>query len=88
MAYPSGLKIFVDGVDCTYYIFNANTFDPDPTNNIFRDINITPFLRKPQSPMKMKDRNYNGDLSSSDLHTIEITAEDGNGRVECRVEVR
>ena len=88
MAYPSGLKIFVDGVDCTYYIFNDNTFDPDPTNNIFRDINITPFLRKPTSPMKMKDRNYNGDSALSDLHTIEITAEDGNGRVECRVEVR
>ena len=88
MAYPSGLKIFVDGVDCTYYIFNANTFDPDTTNNIFRDIDITPFLRKATSPMRIKDRNYKGDAGSSDLHTIEITAQDGNGRVECRVEVR
>jgi hypothetical protein len=87
MSYPSGLKIFIDGVDCTYYIFNANTFDPDSDNNIFRDINITPFLRKPTSPMKMKDRNYQS-MQNSDLHTVEITAQDGNGRVECRVEVR
>jgi hypothetical protein len=87
MAYPSGLKIFIDGVDCTYYIFNSNTFDPDSTHNTYRDINITPFLRKSTSPMRMKDRNYK-DTGKSDVHTIEVTAQDGNGRVEARVEVR
>lgn len=88
MAYPSGLKIFIDGVDCTYYIFGANSFDPTTSKNIFRDLDITPYLRRPVSPSRMIDRNYKGDSAQSDLHTIEITAQDGNGRVECRVEVR
>lgn len=88
MSYPSGLKIFIDDQDATYYIFNANTFDPTSEANIFRDINITPFLRKATSPMRIKDRNYKGDSGNSDLHTIRITAQDGNGRCEVRVEVR
>ena len=88
MAYPQGLKIFIDDVDCTYYIFGANTFDPTSSRNIFRDIDITPYLRKPISPAKMMDRKYKGDAASRDVHTIVITAQDGNGRVEARVEVR
>ena len=88
LAYPSGLRVYIDGVDATYYIFNANTFDPTSETNIFRDIDITPFLRKATSPMRMTDRNYRGDAGSSDIHTIEITAQDGNGRVECKIEVK
>ena len=71
MAYPSGLKIYIDGKEASYYIFGSNTFDPTIDPNTFRDIDITPYLRK-----------------TPGLHTIEITAQDGNGRVECRVEVR
>jgi hypothetical protein len=71
MAYPSGLKIFIDGKDATYYITGSNTFDPDVDRNTFRDIDIAPYLRK-----------------TPGIHTIEITAEDGNGRAECRVEIR
>ena len=71
MAYPSGLKLYIDGKDATYYVFGANTINPSSDLNIWRNINITPFLRK-----------------SSGLHTIEITAANGNGRVECRVEIR
>lgn len=87
MAYPVGLKIFIDGVDATYYIFGANTFDPDELLNTFRDIDITPYLRKVQISGST-DRKHRSDPSQSGLHTIEITAADGNGRVECRVEVR
>lgn len=71
MAYPAGLKIYIDGKDCTYYIFGSNTFDPSADRNTFRDIPITPYLRK-----------------TPGIHTIEITAGNGNGRVEARVEIR
>ena len=86
MAYPTGVKIFIDGVDCTYYITGYSTFDPTEINNTFRDVNITPYLRRSVSVAKMVDRNYKG--SDTDLHTIEIIATDGNGRAEVRVEVR
>ncbi len=71
MAYPSGLKIFIDGKDATYYIFGVNTFEPSSDNNTWRDIDISTYLRKVDG-----------------LHTIEITSQNGNGRVECRVEIR
>lgn len=87
MAYPTGLRIFIDGVDCTYYIFGKNVFDPTTDTNTIRDLDITPYLRNPVGITQMKDR-FNRSKGRSQLHTIEITAEDGNGRVECRVEVR
>lgn len=71
LAYPSGLKLFIDGNDATYYIFGANQIDPSTDFNTWRDLDITPYLRK-----------------TPGIHTIEITAVNGNGRVECRVEVR
>lgn len=71
MAYPTGLKLFIDGHDATYYIFGANTFDPSSLMNKWRDLDITPFLQKRPG-----------------IHTIEVTALNGNGRVECRVEIR
>lgn len=88
MSYPTKLKIWIDGIDSTYYIFGSNTFDPDSTHNTFRDLDITPYLRKITTPGKMMDRNNKSDGSVSQLHTIEITAGDGNGRVECRVSIR
>jgi hypothetical protein len=71
MAYPSGVRIFIDGKDATYYVFQDNKIDPSDAKNIYRDIDITPYLRK-----------------GPGIHTIEITAENGNGRVESRVEIR
>lgn len=71
LAYPSGLKLYIDGKDATYYVFGSNTLDPSTDLNTWRDIDITPYLRK-----------------TPGLHTVEITAGNGNGRVECRVEIR
>lgn len=85
MPYPTGLKIYIDGVDATYYIFGSNTFNPDANNNTFRNLNITPYLRHLDKTGPSVMRTQEG---VSDLHTIEITAADGSGRVECRVEVR
>ena len=87
MTYPTGLKIFVDGIDATYYIFGKNTFDPDEITNTFREIDITPYLRKSRLAGST-DRYHKSDPAQSNLHTVEITASDGNGRVECRIEVR
>jgi hypothetical protein len=86
MAYPTGLKIFIDGEDCTYYIFGTNSFTPAAGNNVLRNIDITPYLRLPDN--LTGDRKFRDTNKGADVHTIEITAEDGNGRVECRVEVR
>lgn len=71
MAYPTGIKLFIDGKDATYYIFGVNKLDPTIDVNTWRDIDITPYLRK-----------------SPGRHTLKLTAENGNGRVEARVEIR
>lgn len=71
MAYPSGLKVFIDGKDCTYYLFGKAQLDPSSDLNTWRDKDITPYLRR-----------------TPGLHTIEVTSQDGNGRIECRVEIR
>lgn len=86
MTYPTGCKLWIDGKDVTYFFFGTNTFDPSAEINTFRNIDITSYLRRVITPDQMVDRNFNG-LTSPNLHTIEITAEDGNGRVECRVEI-
>lgn len=71
MGYPSGVRVFIDGKDATYYLFGVNKIDPSSETNIWRDIDITNHLRK-----------------GPGIHTIEITAENGNGRIESRVEIR
>jgi hypothetical protein len=86
MAYPTGLKIFIDGEDCTFYIFGTNTFTPTDENNIIRGIDITPYLRTIDN--LSGDRYFKPNSQGQNIHTIEVTAEDGSGRVECRVEVR
>lgn len=70
-AYPSGMKLYIDGKDATYYVFGVNQLDPSSELNTWRNIDITPYLRK-----------------TPGLHLIEMTAANGNGRVECRVEIR
>lgn len=87
MAYPTGLRIFIDGVDCTYNIFGSTTFNPTSIYNTLRDLDITPYLRNSPTVAQMRDR-YNRNKLGSQIHTIEITAEDGNGRAEVRLEVR
>ena len=87
MAYPTGLKLYIDGIDATFFVFGANTFDPDEMTNTFRNIDITPYLRKAQIAGST-DKYHRSDSSQSTLHTIEVVAADGNGRVECRVSVR
>jgi len=73
MAYPTGLKIYIDDRDATFYVFGVNQLDPDPElgTDVWRDIDITPYLKKHPG-----------------RHTIKVTAENGNGRVEARVEIR
>lgn len=82
MSYPSGLKIYIDDVDVTYYIFGDNTFDPSDDENEFRDIDITPYLRK----IKDSGKTFSSGRTSN-IHNIRIEAASGNGRVECRVEI-
>lgn len=71
MGYPSGVRVFIDGKDVTYYIFSQDSIDPSSEQNTWRNIEITRYLR-----------------NTPGLHTIEVTAENGNGRVETRVEIR
>jgi hypothetical protein len=71
MGYPSGVRIFIDGKDATYYIFGVEKLDPASGFDTWRDLDISPYLRP-----------------GPGIHTIEITAENGNGRVESRVEIR
>ena len=46
MAYPVGLRVYIDGKDATYYIFGATTITPTALLNTWRDINISQYLRK------------------------------------------
>ncbi len=46
MAYPVGLKIYIDGKDATYYIFGVQTITPTASLNTWRDINISQYLKR------------------------------------------
>lgn len=87
MAYPSGIKVFIDGVDATAFIFGVPVFNPDSLHNTFKDINITSYLRKIERKT-ITPHNEKGEIFPPQEHLIEITAADGNGRVECRLEIR
>lgn len=69
--YPTGVRIFIDGVDCTTWIFNAATITLDDLNKEFENIDITTYLKG------------HGEAT----HTIEVTCDAGVGRVEARVEM-
>ncbi len=46
MAFPTNLKIYIDGKDATYYLFGATTITPTTALNTWRDIPISTYLRK------------------------------------------
>ena len=87
MAYPSGIRIYIDGTDATAFIFGEPTFNPSSIENTFKDINITGYLRKIERK-SITPHAEKGEIFPPQEHLIEITAEDGNGRVECRLEIR
>lgn len=86
MAYPTGVKIFIDGKDASWYVFGAEQFNPGPDRHSFRGINIMPYLRHISQGVPSTIAGQQ--VAKESVHTIEITAADGNGRVECRVEIR
>lgn len=45
--YPTGVKIYVDDEDVTYWVFDADTIDLDDSNFRFSDIDLTPFCSTP-----------------------------------------
>lgn len=47
MTYPTGVQIFLDDEDITYYLFGKNTLDTSIDNFTFRDIDITPYCHVP-----------------------------------------
>ena len=46
MAYPTGVKVYIDDKDATYYLFGTTSLDPDADNNTWRDIDISGFIRQ------------------------------------------
>lgn len=67
--YPTGIKILIDGEDCTSALFDSETLELSDSNHEFENIDISAYLR------------------GIGTHTIEVTCEDGVGRVEARVEM-
>lgn len=47
MAYPTGIQIFLDDEDITYYLFGSRTLDTSIDNYIFRDIDLTQYMDVP-----------------------------------------
>jgi hypothetical protein len=45
--YPSGLKVFLDGEDITYYVFGADTITPNLELDKWKDIDLTAFITQP-----------------------------------------
>jgi len=41
--FPSGIKVFVDDVDITYWIFGSDTLTIDDSNSRFTGIDLTPY---------------------------------------------
>lgn len=69
MAYPSDIRVFIDGKDVTKYIFGSDTITLTNVNRAWKNIDITSHIR------------------NIGEHKIEITAGNGVGRVEARVEI-
>lgn len=67
--YPSNIRVYIDDVDQTNWLFNVDDLDLSDFNNRFNDIDITALLPNPGE------------------HKIEITCDDGVGRVEVRLEI-
>ena len=45
--YPSGLKLFLDGEDITYWVFGTDTITPDLETNKWKDIDLTAYIYTP-----------------------------------------
>lgn len=45
--YPTGCKLYVDGVDVTKWVFGTSTIDPTDTLNTWRNIDISTFIKGP-----------------------------------------
>jgi hypothetical protein len=67
--YPTGIRIYVDDVDVTYWIFGEETLELNEIEYRFPDIDLSPYCAEPGE------------------HTLEITCDDGIGRVEARIEI-
>lgn len=68
-SYPSECKVFIDNIDCTYWLFGSDTITPTELQHRWRKIDISQYV------------NHVG------LHTLKITATNGVGRVDARVEL-
>lgn len=44
-AFPSECKVFIDNVDCTYWLFGENTITPDEILHHWRKIDISQFVK-------------------------------------------
>lgn len=47
MAYPTGIQVLLDDEDITYYLFGKRTLDTSSDNFIFRDIDLSPYIKTP-----------------------------------------
>lgn len=44
IVYPTGVKVFIDDVDVTMWLFDQEFIALSDINNTFRNIDITPYL--------------------------------------------
>jgi hypothetical protein len=42
--YPTGVRVYIDGIDCTAWIFGSDTINPSDVQNEYEDINISSYL--------------------------------------------
>lgn len=45
--YPQNIRVYIDGVDQTNWLFNVDELDVSDFNNRFKDIDITSLLPNP-----------------------------------------
>ena len=68
-SYPSECKVFIDDIDCTYWLFGADTISPTELQNSWRKVDISQYVR------------------GAGLHKLKVTATNGVGRIDARVEL-
>ena len=44
-SYPTEIKIYIDDVDATYWLFGEDTINPTEIEHEWRDIDITSFIQ-------------------------------------------
>jgi len=45
LAYPTNVRVFIDDVDVTFWIFGTETLELSDINKTFRDIDISPHVK-------------------------------------------